>query len=290
MKKNRFQSFIFILLLIAVTGATLAYSSAKGKSAFSNSLSKTRRPKASQLEIVKISGNLVQNKILQGSDGIVNLSLTLNALDIQKSENTDEHHVDMVIVLDRSGSMRGKKIQDARRAISDLLDRLTENDRIAIIAYSDSVQNCSGLLNVSKTNRQRLKSIISGIQAGGATNLGAGLQEGINTLLSRIRNGNTGKVILISDGLANRGITNSQDLGTMASAAIENEFSVSTVGVGSASPRPRPSAARCEPRRRDESPNRPTPARVGRTARGRRPHRSARTEPFDRRTAGARRA
>ena len=232
MKKNRIKPFLVIVLLIAVTGATMAYSSGKGKTLLSNWVSAVPQPAPPKSEIVHISGNLVQNKILQGSDGLVNLSLIIRADDDLKLNTRADRNVDMVIVLDRSGSMKGKKIKDARQAILNLISRLSEKDRIALIAYSDGVQNYSGLLNVSKANRKFLASIISGIQAGGATNLGSGLQEGINTLLSRNRNGNSGKVILISDGLANRGITNPQDLGSMAGIAIEKEFSISTVGVG----------------------------------------------------------
>jgi len=232
MKKNRLKPFLVIVLLIAATGATMSYSSGKGKILLSNWVSAVPQPIPTKSEMVHISGNLVQNKILQGSDGLVNLSLTLRADDDLEQNTQADRNVDMVIVLDRSGSMKGRKIKDARQAILNLLSRLSEKDRIALIAYSDGVQNYSGLLNVSKANRKYLASIISGIQAAGATNLGSGLQEGINTLLSRNRNRNSGKVILISDGLANRGITHPQDLGSMAGIAIEKEFSISTVGVG----------------------------------------------------------
>jgi Ca-activated chloride channel family protein len=77
-----------------------------------------------------------------------------------------------------------------------------------------------------------LTSAIHGISAGGGTNLGAGLQEGIDVLLASRKNGNLGKVILVSDGLANQGITNPTSLGHMASVAVQREFAVSTVGVG----------------------------------------------------------
>ncbi len=232
MKKNRLHSFILIVVLIAVTGATMAYSSGKAKMLFSSWISAIPQSSPIKSGIVTISGNLIQDKFLQGSDGIFNISLILDAGNNHDPEITGGGHVDMVIVLDRSGSMKGKKIEDARQAISNLLSRLTAKDRIALIAYSETAHNYSGLLNVSESNRNHLKSIIYGMQASGGTNLGSGLQEGINTLLSRNRNGNTAKVILISDGLANRGVTHPQDLGRMAGIAIEKEFSISTVGVG----------------------------------------------------------
>jgi Ca-activated chloride channel family protein len=134
--------------------------------------------------------------------------------------------------LDCSGSMHGRKISDARQAVLNLLSSLSAKDRFALITYSDKVQYASALDPVTADRREKLESLIHRITASGGTNLGAGLQAGLNLLLSAPENGNTGKVILISDGLANRGITDSTRLGTMAAVAVEKEFAVSTVGVG----------------------------------------------------------
>ena len=232
MKTNRFKPFLVIILLIIATGATMAYSTGKGKILFSSWISPKVEPPPAPSGPVRISGNLIQNKILQGSDGMVNLSLTLEADDVLDPVNTAGRNVDMVIVLDRSGSMQGKKIQDARQAALNLLSCLSSKDRFALVTYSDTVHNFSGLLHVSKTNRKHLESVIYGIKAGGGTNLGAGLKQGINTLVTATQIGNTGKLILISDGLANKGITHPRDLGKMASIAVEKEFTVSTVGLG----------------------------------------------------------
>jgi Ca-activated chloride channel family protein len=74
--------------------------------------------------------------------------------------------------------------------------------------------------------------MIAGVHAGGGTNLGAGLQAGIDTLQYGKEIGNARKLVLISDGLANKGITDAARLGAMAGIAVEKEFAVSTVGVG----------------------------------------------------------
>jgi len=232
MKKNRIKPFMLIVVLIAVTSAAMAYTSGKGNRLFSNWASSAAQQVSANSDIVHISGNLIQNKVLYGSDGIVNLSLILQAADDLANHTQADRNVDMVIVLDRSGSMKGRKINDARQSILNLVSKLSYQDRNALITYSEGVQSDSGLLKATRANQQYLTSFVSGIQAGGGTDLGSGLQLGINTLLSRNRNGNNGKLILISDGLANRGITNPHDLGNMAGIAIEQEFSISTVGVG----------------------------------------------------------
>ena len=232
MKKNRLKTFLMIVVAISITSAAIAYTSGKGNRLFTNWTSAAPQPTPPTTDIVHMTGNLIQNKILYGSEGLVNLSLTLQAADDLPDHTQTARNVDMVIVLDRSGSMKGKKINDARQSISNLLSKLSELDRMALITYSEGVQSNSGLLNASRANQQHLKAFISGIRAGGGTNLGSGLQLGINMLLSRSRNGNGGKLILISDGLANRGITNPQDLSNLAGIAVEEDFSISTVGVG----------------------------------------------------------
>jgi Ca-activated chloride channel family protein len=138
----------------------------------------------------------------------------------------------MVIVLDRSGSMQGRKIEDARQAVLMLLSNLSPKDRFALVTYSDGVQHVSPLNKVTENHREQLETLIHRITASGGTNLGAGLQAAINLLASVAENKNARKVILISDGLANKGITDPDRLGAMAGVAVKKEFVVSTVGIG----------------------------------------------------------
>jgi len=128
--------------------------------------------------------------------------------------------------------MKGRKIKDARRAVLELLSSLSAEDRFALITYSDGVHIASGLSNVTAANRVRIASAVNTIQAGGGTNLGAGLQAGIDILISPNHHTNAAKVILISDGLANKGLTDVKALSDIAAVAVEKEFAVSTVGVG----------------------------------------------------------
>jgi Ca-activated chloride channel family protein len=228
MKKNRVKPLLLVGCLLAITCAALVYAGKGGPFPLGPP------PVVSGKNgILNLSGNLTQNKVLYGGDGLAALALTLSADEVLDLDQGEANHVDMVIVLDRSGSMDGKKISDAKTAALNLLSNLTSADRFGLVTYSDGVQRRSNLIKVTPANRKRLEAIIRSISAGGATNLGAGLQEGIDLLLSARKMGNVRRVILISDGLANRGITDPVSLGNMATISMENEFAVSTVGVGS---------------------------------------------------------
>ena len=223
MKKNYVRPLFLVGCLIAVTCVAMAYSS-----------SETRPIPAASVKagVVALSGQLTKDKVLRGGDGNVALSLTMSADEILDGDEKDVPNVDLVIVLDRSGSMQGRKIEYAKQAILNLLSNSSAGDRFALVSYSNGVRRHSNLLKATPTNRMLLTAAVHGISAGGGTNLGAGLQEGINVLLSAKKNGNLGKVVLVSDGLANQGTTDPTALGNMASIAVHKEFAVSTAGVG----------------------------------------------------------
>jgi len=232
MKRTRLKNFLLISVLIAATGVAMAYSSNTIGVLRSNWIPGPSRHHGGDDGILEVSGHLIQNKVLQGSDGIVGLNLTLQTAELPATDGRQARNVDMVIVLDRSGSMKGRKIEDARRAVLELLSSLSAEDRFALITYSDGVHVASDLFNVTAANRVRMASAVNAVRAGGGTNLGAGLQAGIDILISPGRHTNAAKLILISDGLANQGLTDVKALSDIAAVAVEKEFAVSTVGVG----------------------------------------------------------
>ena len=226
MRNNR-RSLWSLLGLIVVVSAVLAYVAADNNvlAGLIDATPAARGP-------VSVGVDLVQDKVLTGSDGRVAVSLTLTADQIEPPEERAVQHADLVIVLDRSGSMQGKKLQNARQAVLQLIDRLTPRDRLALVTYSNGVQTVSPLVFMDGDHRDRVRAVVQEIYAQGGTNLGGGLHQGIATLMQTPAAGRQRKVILISDGLANQGVTDPQALGLMAGGAVEQNFAVSTVGVG----------------------------------------------------------
>jgi Ca-activated chloride channel family protein len=231
MKKNRIRQLLLVGCLIATTCFAMAYA---GKTSLTTS--GIVQTASSKNGIVTLSGSLTQDKIYSGSDGMVSLALTINTDDITDNSIAGDAgnigHVDMVIVLDRSGSMAGKKLDDAKKAAMNLISKLSPSDRFALVTYSNTAVRLSDLEYVTPSTRERLRNAISKISAGGGTNLGHGLTEGINMLTRAEKASNLGRVVLISDGLANQGIIDPNVLGNMASVAAEKDFSITTVGLG----------------------------------------------------------
>ncbi len=230
MKRPRLKSFILILALIVATGAAMAYTG-RGKPT-------TPQPPSPPPIVfsgsgpLNLSGHLVQTHVLRGSPGRVGLELMLSAGPGGEGYLSNDRGIDFVVVLDRSGSMQGPKLEYARQSLLSLVAGLTERDRFALFSYSDAVQKHCDLLAGTDRNRQVIQSAVNGIYSSGATNLGDGLRAGIDLITAAGRPGHPGRVILISDGLANRGVTDPAALGRMAAVAAGKEFAVSTVGVG----------------------------------------------------------
>ncbi|NNF98683.1 MAG: VWA domain-containing protein [Desulfobacteraceae bacterium] len=231
MKRKVIQYLMIIGGLITVTAMAITYTN----TAFSSGGLNTGGPVILPVNtngVVSMSGELVQDKVLYGADGIVTLAVTVSAGSVKPELTGNEKSVDMVIVLDRSGSMSGEKIEHAKSAILRLIDKLSDRDRFSIVAYSDGAQRYTGLIPVSPRNRRLIENAVNRIAARGGTNLGAGLNEGLTLLTSADSSGAIKKLMLISDGLANRGIVDVHSLGNMASQAPEHNIDMTTVGVG----------------------------------------------------------
>jgi len=222
------KSLLAIIGLILATTAALAAMGAMGTG--------NRHPvpvsTSVKDELLSVSSEVVQDKVLKGADGRVTVSLNLTAARMPSLDNESVAATDLVVVLDRSGSMEGQKLNDARQAIIRLLDQFGPEDRLALVTYSNGVQARSSLVPMNEANRRQLTAVVEQVNAGGGTNLEGGLTRGIDMLMPPPSAGRQRKVILISDGLANQGITDTEALGRLASAAVENRFSISTVGVG----------------------------------------------------------
>ncbi|MEW5722092.1 MAG: VWA domain-containing protein [Thermodesulfobacteriota bacterium] len=234
MKKNYLKPLVLVGLLLALTCAALGYArtAAIPPEPPSGPGADPGAPLTGKNGVVSLTGRLSQTKVYQGGDGRFTLSLTLAADKPAGPDLQPARNVDLVIVLDRSGSMEGEKIGAAKRAVLGLLDSLSPRDRLALVSYSDDVVRHTGLLAMTEENRRRLAAVVAGLRAGGNTNLGAGLSEGFEVLASAERTGNVSRIILVSDGLANQGVTSPEDLGRMAASAAARDFTVSTVGVG----------------------------------------------------------
>ncbi len=139
--------------------------------------------------------------------------------------------LNIALIIDKSGSMaEAHKIDFVREAAHRLVDQLQPGDRFALVTYDDQVD--VPIPSEAFEDRRHAHRVIDGIRPGGATNLGGGLAEGFRQVRRRYDPEGINRVLLLSDGLANRGITSPDELSRLAAAEGEDGLSVTTFGVG----------------------------------------------------------
>lgn len=180
---------------------------------------------------VTLSASISQTKLVQGDDGLVYLELAIKS-PAKEAQASRRRAADVVVVLDRSGSMaEDNKLPFAKAAIGSLLSSLNSEDRFSLIAFDARAQVFSSLVYVNDTERQRLHKLVSDIYPGSSTNIGDGLLHA-KTILEGSAQERTRKVLLLSDGQVNMGITDPKQLASLASSFGIHEAVLSTVGMG----------------------------------------------------------
>jgi len=136
------------------------------------------------------------------------------------------------LVIDKSGSMSDyNKLEYVKESANYMIDELNMKDYVSIITYNDYVDILQSTTNVRK--KSTLRDKISKITSGGYTNLSGGMLEGFDQVEYAYTKGYVNRVFLLSDGLANRGITNQYRLQQIVKEKNwEDGIVISTFGVG----------------------------------------------------------
>ncbi len=138
----------------------------------------------------------------------------------------------LALVIDRSGSMAGAPLHEAKQCARGIVQSLGPHDRAALVTFDDEVELLSPVVGTGQ--RASLLAAIDGIQSGGATNLHGGWLEGARTLGTNMTKAGVHRMILLSDGCANRGDTDLEAMSMSCRDASRNGISTSTYGLGRA--------------------------------------------------------
>ncbi|XP_057540365.1 E3 ubiquitin-protein ligase WAVH1-like [Amaranthus tricolor] len=113
----------------------------------------------------------------------------------------DRPGVDIILVLDVSGSMKGEKLDHLKTATKFLVKKLSPIDRLSVIKFSKEGIRLCPLRVMTREARDNIEDVINELEAGGGTNITAGLEEALQVLNDRrFVKGREVAVMLMSDG------------------------------------------------------------------------------------------
>ena len=178
---------------------------------------------------VKLKVELDRSILPAGKTGKAVIKVALQPAMVLR-DAADRPPANVAIVLDRSGSMSGQKIEQAKEAAIQAVRRLGAKDIVSLVAYDHQVRTIIPAQQAK--NPEALVALIRKIGVGGNTALYAGVNQGAAEIRKNLKGEYFHRVILLSDGLANVGPSTPDDLARLGRALIKEDISVSAVGLG----------------------------------------------------------
>jgi Ca-activated chloride channel family protein len=177
---------------------------------------------------LKLTASLSDPYLLPGNQEVF-LKLDLDAVRVDGEGRVP---VNLALVLDRSGSMAGEKIENARRAARHLVSQLTEKDRFALITFGSDVTTLVNSVVCTPSAKERLHAAIDGIYEIGGTNISGGVEAALAEIAPYRTEFRVSRIILLSDGQANEGVVTPDGLSALSRRVSSDSVSLSSIGVG----------------------------------------------------------
>ena len=173
---------------------------------------------------------LIPLRFVVCSDRYSNIDLIVKIFTPTNTAQVNLPGLNLGFVIDRSGSMSGKKIEFAKRAVSYAMQHLQPNDRVSITIFDDRVKTI--VPSTWAIEKASIKQQTEKIRPRGATALHAGWVEGATQVSMNLREEYLNRVILLSDGMANVGETNPDTIAIDVHGLEQRGVSTTTMGLG----------------------------------------------------------
>ena len=167
--------------------------------------------------------------LLKGFNNEFHALLRVNAENIPNLHER-QNTLNLAIVIDRSGSMSGQPLDEAKRSAIMMVEQMHSSDRVAIVTYDNTAE-----LVVPSTlcsERQSIIECIRNIQSGGVTALHAGWLMGAEEVARHKTPTSLNRVLLLSDGNANRGLVDQLEIKSQCAQLADAGVTTSTYGLG----------------------------------------------------------
>lgn len=168
------------------------------------------------------------NTVLRSEDNFL-LQIGLATQNVSGRQNPNKVNVSLVI--DNSGSMGGGKLEKVKTALKVFVKGLKPEDIISIVKF-DNTANLVLKSSKIKDVAENLDSIIESIYPAGSTNIHSGMMMGYSEAQKHNTKDYNSKVILLTDGMTNSGITDPETILKQSKEFNDKGIDISTIGVG----------------------------------------------------------
>lgn len=174
--------------------------------------------------------NVDMEKNLYTLDGSGKTYIKISLTGLSAPRDVKRPALNLSLVLDRSGSMYGERMDQAKQAAKYALRFLNEDDILSIITYESEVQVLLPATRV--TNKEKIERMIDELEVAGSTALFAGVASGAREVRKFLSKERVNRVVLISDGMANVGPESPAALADLGYSLRKEGISVTTIGLG----------------------------------------------------------
>ncbi|MFO0550126.1 MAG: VWA domain-containing protein [Polyangiaceae bacterium] len=180
---------------------------------------------------VLLDARLAHASLLRGStqDSYVMLDLSTGA----SATQVKAPRVSLALVIDKSGSMRGSRFENALAAAVSAVDRLRDGDSVSVIAFDTKPETVVAPVVLTSSTRASAVEAIKKIRLGGDTCISCGLDQALAELASArgAAQPDVQRVLLLSDGEPTAGVRDPAGFATITRHAVDVGATISTIGV-----------------------------------------------------------
>ena len=183
-------------------------------------------------DTLAIDARLGHASLAKNSRGETFLLAQIAAAEDKTGGTAASSPMNLALVIDRSGSMKGDRIANAMNAAVSAIERLRDGDSVTVVAFDSAAQVVVAPTRVSAASRPNMEAAVRNIRLGGDTCISCGLQEAMQQLAQTSLSGDrVNRMILLSDGATNSGIKDIPGLRAMAGRMNTKGVTISTIGV-----------------------------------------------------------
>ncbi len=174
-----------------------------------------------------VEGRLAHERLPSGTTNDTFVMLEVRSAEGLRAKTTAP--VNLSLVIDRSGSMKGNRLRNAISAATRAVERLNDGDVVSVVTFDTQVQTIVPPTTIEPGARERIASSIRGITLGGDTCVSCGVEDSMALLQQT--SGKVSRMLVLSDGDANHGVRDIPGFRSIARRAADRAISITTIGV-----------------------------------------------------------